>query len=336
MKKIVGLAVFVLGLLTLPCAAYTEMMWTDILITPSSPSSFFAGVVGGDGAGSIGIDWGIGNTVPFQSITNDMVFSTCTGDYMTVSNWKERMRITKDGNVGIGTANPTAKLSVNGAVKASDWFMTYGTNDWQGFYSYVYNSSYFSGVFGSSRARGSDSFLQPVSSGDSLCWFVARGYDGSSFQYSSDVAIAFQASEDFDTSSHGTYMTFWTTANGSHSKTEKMRITDSGNVGIGTTNPLEKLEVDGNVLADQFLTGDIIFRKDGKPVWRMYEDEKGLYVQSLTTEKKYILVLEEMGDTKVAKADGQDINAEIQVLQAKNSALEARLAKLEALLSRGD
>ena len=69
----------------------------------------------------------------------------------------------------------------------------------------------------------------------------------------------------------------------------------------------------------------------------MYEDEKGLYVQSLTTEERYALVLEKMCDeTKVEKADGQDLNAQIQALQAKNSALEARLAKLEALLSKGN
>lgn len=111
MKKMMGLAVLTLGLLILPCASYAKNLWADILITPSAPTDFFGGVVGGDGAaGSTGIDWGIGNTAPFQSVTDDVVFSTCTGDFMTGDNWKERMRITKDGNVGIGTTSAHFKL----------------------------------------------------------------------------------------------------------------------------------------------------------------------------------------------------------------------------------
>ena len=54
----------------------------------------------------------------------------------------------------------------------------------------------------------------------------------------------------------------------------------------------------GNVRAPGFTTGDIVFSKEdgkeSKPVWRMFEDENGLYVESLTTGKKYKLVLQEI------------------------------------------
>ena len=98
-------------------------------------------------------------------------------------------------------------------------------------------------------------------------------------------------------------------------------------------DPSEVLEVNGNVRADQFLTGDIVFHKGDKPVWRMYEDEKGLYVQSLTTDKNYALVFEELGKEKEASADAKDLNTENLALKAKVSNLEARLAKIESLLN---
>jgi hypothetical protein len=41
-------------------------------------------------------------------------------------------------------------------------------------------------------------------------------------------------------------LVFFTTADGASSPTERLRIDSSGNVGIGTTNPSQKLEVSGN------------------------------------------------------------------------------------------
>ncbi len=116
---------------------------------------------------------------------------------------------------------------------------------------------------------------------------------------------------------------------------EVLTLGNNGNVGIGTTSPSEKLEVMGNVKADQFLTGDIVFHEDNiKPVWRMYEDEKGLYVQSLTTQKKYSVVLKEIvhegGDTATLDKNLELINT----LQTENKKLEQRLAKIEELLSQ--
>lgn len=113
MKKLMGLAVLVIALLALPCMSYAENYALDILITPSAPTGFFSGVVGGDGSpdpGNMNIDWGIGNTAPFQSVTDDLVFSTCVGDFMTGTNWKERMRITKHGNIGIWTSTPEGMM----------------------------------------------------------------------------------------------------------------------------------------------------------------------------------------------------------------------------------
>ena len=283
MKKLIGLVLLVCGSFVYPYLSFAETYHADIIITPSAYSGFFAGFLGGDGnPGPNSIDWGIGNAAPFSGLTDDMVFSTCVGDFMTGTNWKERMRITKDGNVGIGTTSPSEKLEIDTSSGASA--------------------------------------IQFSRSGSGYGIVGIEGIGNTMFIQSNNKPIRFSA--DNFTNEH-------------------MRIATSGNVGIGTTTPSEKLEVNGNVRADAFLTGDIVFHKDDKPVWRMYEDEMGLYVQSLTTDKEYALVFEEMGNTGgVAKMTNNGVSDKIQQLQEDNKALkeankaiESRLAKIESLLN---
>jgi len=74
----------------------------------------FGGYFGGDSGNQL-IDWSIGNTIPHSgSMTDDIVFSTSLGDFMNPANWSERMRITKDGNVGIGTMSPETPFHLLG------------------------------------------------------------------------------------------------------------------------------------------------------------------------------------------------------------------------------
>lgn len=71
-----------------------------------------------------------------------------------------------------------------------------------------------------------------------------HGYTGTDF--GSNARINLLTNETWSGSGRGTRMTFSTTANGSTSVQERMRITDEGDLGIGTTTPDGKMEISYN------------------------------------------------------------------------------------------
>ena len=115
-----------------------------------------------------------------------------------------------------------------------------------------------------------------------------KGYDGSAWK----DAVQISARVD-GTPVAGSYVpgkiVFRTCKDASGLK-DRMVIRANGYVGINTTNPQYELDVNGDVHANSFNTGDIFFQKDGKQLWRMFEDENGLYVENLETGKIYTIV----------------------------------------------
>lgn len=55
-----------------------------------------------------------------------------------------------------------------------------------------------------------------------------------------------------------------------------------------------KISNNGEVRAKKIIPGDIVFEKDGKKLWRMFEDENGLYLENTITGKVYTFVLQEV------------------------------------------
>ncbi|HEX8557600.1 MAG TPA: FlgD immunoglobulin-like domain containing protein [Pyrinomonadaceae bacterium] len=68
---------------------------------------------GGTGAPAAAVSYGMAK--PGTAATDDLVLST----YKAGAGWNERMRVMNTGNVGIGTAAPSAKLEVVGGIKVS-------------------------------------------------------------------------------------------------------------------------------------------------------------------------------------------------------------------------
>ena len=76
--------------------------------------------------------------------------------------------------------------------------------------------------------------------------FDFEGYNGTGFTPAASIESSLDATGGTSTDMPGR-LTFWTTPNGSGTMVERLRITNSGNVGIATTTPSEKLDVSGNV-----------------------------------------------------------------------------------------
>jgi len=189
----------------------------------------------------------------------------------------ERLRIDSSGNVGVGTTTPEMKLDVNGGIGANSAssiltsagdgstiltlgnlggsFTIQGHQGSAHFSSGVYagglltaanGSIYFGwdGVIGTDRAR-----LTAGPQGDSQRLMQQNGTYAQRFE-------VYDSFTDTSNYSHGYFDAGKTTAGaltigvqgaGTGSSTLSKIALMGGNVGIGTTNPLQKLSVNGNV-----------------------------------------------------------------------------------------
>jgi len=163
------------------------------------------------------------------------MFTGATGDLAN-------SRIAQAGNfIGIGTATPGADLDLVGAnptLRLENYSSTPGDSPNFNFWS----------------SRGNSAAPLATRNGDNLGQFAAVGYNGSAFP-GSKVKVSFVATEDWTPTANGTAMSFQTTANGATRRIERMRIDNSGNVGIGTFAPAYPLAVNGIIQS----SGGILF-----------------------------------------------------------------------------
>ncbi|WP_428295675.1 hypothetical protein [Hyphomicrobium sp.] len=156
-----------------------------------------------------------------------------------------------NARVGIGTASPTlANLQIE-TIDASANIVLRNIDSTVARFPgmSVYN---FGGTVGGApsisgiNSRGNSASPSPVQSGDTLMQIVGNGqYSTTPWQTHQAAAITLLASGAFAPTSAPTAIAFSTTASGSTARTERVRITDAGNVGIGDTAPNTKLVVSG-------------------------------------------------------------------------------------------
>ena len=230
--------------------------------------------------------------------------STNPADITFQPNLTEAMRITNDGDVGIGTTSPAEKLEVVGSVRASDNFQKKGSggyylyNSSMGFRAALYDNGTTTAIYGDGNGStpvihinsdkvgiGTDnpgSKLQVVSSGTALGRFFSTGNGDTHGLYINinETAGAVALDNNVHFASSGSNSGSFTFATGND---ERVRIASSGNVGIGVTNPASKLDVDGTIRATRFEVSNDSDGSNEAPNWQISE-----YNNQIVASHEYI------------------------------------------------
>ena len=181
----------------------------------SSAAGAYSGMLFYDHTGALRQFQGYNNSTQEYRINN--IGPSGSINFMIGSDSK--FRVTTSGNISLGggTFAPASKLQLYG------------------------NSASEVTVQGS-RHGGSISAPTATTTGSNLLAFEGAGHTGSGFTIER-AAIRMFSAENWTPTANGSEIRFYTTTNGTTAITERVRVANDGNVGIGETAPTYKLDI---------------------------------------------------------------------------------------------
>lgn len=163
----------------------------------------------------------------------------------------ESLKILPNGNVGIGTSTPEVLLDVNGTLKAKNIIVDSSLTSTNGNFttSLTGQNPTFTGKFKATTGA----FSGNLNINNTFIGDVGHGAEWASFSHKDASSVV---SYGFTQNSQGTYSLINIKSGDDAGfigfrvdNKDKMIIKPSGNVGIGTTTPNAKLQVEGAILA---------------------------------------------------------------------------------------
>jgi trimeric autotransporter adhesin len=190
---------------------------TTLIIDSTSAGTARINLTGaGGGAGAITST--VGGLYVYASGANPITFNT---------NGSERLRVESNGNVGIGTTSPGSKLDV---ISSSTQIADFRSTVTDGLSNIRVVNDQQTTASGTSPAAIELVGKRGSSTHGRHAWIGAEGVDGTTFR----TQIKFKVRPEDSPYQWSTLPT-------------QMVIDGNGNVGVGTTSPTQKLEVNGNI-----------------------------------------------------------------------------------------
>jgi hypothetical protein len=189
----------------------------------------------------------------------------------------ERMRITGNGNVGIGTNNPLVKLAIQGTGNENS-----GSSDGRTFISLNNTTQSDASLVNIQLKTGTSGSSTLLTHASSIYGTAYYGNEYADFGqlWGTGAGLILRAGGNV---SNDGIIKFQTGYANQGSSNERMRIAGNGNVGIGTNNPKVKLQVTSGDIYIEDPNRGIILRSPSGNCYRVTIDDAGNFVRTAIT-----------------------------------------------------